>query len=85
MLLSRSLWIAAVALLCLLLAALSGGLSMVFPPVVQIRTVGTTALMAGLLLIGVAVGIDLRESIMARKEIEYEIADLDDEARQVTC
>ena len=83
MLLSRALWLAAVALLCLLLAALSGGLSMIYPPVVQIRTVGTTALLAGLLLIGIAVAIDLTESIMARKEIEYEIADLDDEVRQM--
>jgi hypothetical protein len=83
LLLSRSLWIAAVALLCLLLAALSGGLSMIFPPVVLIRNVGTIALLAGLLLIGVAVAIDLAESILARKEIDYEIADLDDEARQI--
>lgn len=84
-LLSRALWIAAMALLCLLLAALSGGLSMIFPPIVQIRTVGTAALLAGLLLIGIAVAIDLRESILARKEIDYEIADLDHEARQMAC
>jgi hypothetical protein len=41
------------------------------------------ALMAGLLLIGVAVAIDLTESIMDLKEIDYEVADLDDEALQM--
>ncbi len=84
-LLNRSLGLAASALLCLLSAALCGGLSLIFPPVMLIRNAGTFALFAGLVLIGVAVAIDLWESLLARKEIEYEIADLDDEARQLTC
>ena len=83
-LLNRASWLAAVAMLCFLWAVLVGGLSMLFPPVEELKTAGTIGLMAGLLLIGVAVSLVLFESIQARKEISEEIADLDEEARQCT-
>lgn len=82
-LLSRASWLGAVALLCFLLAVLAGGLSMVYPPVRTIRTVGTLGLFLGLLLMTAAVALELVESIMARKEIGEEVADLDEEARQL--
>ncbi len=84
-LLNRASWLAAVALLCFLSAVLIGGLSMLFPPVLEFKAGGTFGLMAGLLLIGVSVFLNLVESIMARTEIGDEIADLDEEARQVAC
>lgn len=74
-------WTAALALQCFLLAVIAGGMSLLYPPVVAIRTLGTAGLLAGLILIGVAVGIDMVESILSRKELEEEIADLDEEAR----
>ncbi len=84
-LLNRASWISAVALLCLLVAVLLGGLSILFPPIVAFRAGGTFGLMLGLLLIGIAVFMNLMESILARSEIGDEIADLDEEARQVAC
>jgi hypothetical protein len=83
--LNRASWLAAVALLSLLIAVLIGGLSMLYPPIVAFKTAGTFSLMAGLLLIAVAVFLNLMESIMARQEIGDEIADLDDDARQLPC
>jgi len=47
--------------------------------------VGTLGLFVGLMLNGAAVALELVESFMGRKEIGDEIADLDEEARQVTC
>ena len=44
---------------------------------------GTTGLGAGLFLMAVAVFLELVESVMARKELLDEIADLDEEARQL--
>ena len=76
-------WLGAVALLFFLSAVMAGGFSLLYPPVRAIRAVGTFGLMAGLLLIAVAVFLELVESIVARKEIGDEIADLDDEARQL--
>lgn len=84
-LLNRASWLAAVALLCLLAAVLIGGLSILYPPVVAFKTAGTFGLMVGLLLIAVAVFMNLMESILARKEIGDEIADLDEEARRSAC
>lgn len=84
-LLNRAAWIAAVALLAFLSAVLVGGLSILFPPIVALRTTGTAGLMGGLILIAVAVLLNLIETVMARVEIGDEIADLDDEARQVAC
>lgn len=84
-LLNRASWISAVALLCLLVAVLLGGLSILFPPIVALRAAGTFGLMLGLLLIAIAVFMNLMESIMARAEIGDEIADLDEEARQAAC
>lgn len=84
-LLNRASWIAALALLAFLSAVLVGGLSILYPPVVAFRTAGTWSLLGGLLLIGIAVLLNLIETIMARKEIGDEIADLDDEARQAKC
>jgi hypothetical protein len=81
-LLNRASWLAAVAMLRFLAAVLIGGLSMLFPPVEELKVAGTTGPMAGLILIGIAVALVLSESIRARTEIGEEIADLDDEARQ---
>jgi hypothetical protein len=55
---------------------------MLYPPVEEFKAAGTMGLMAGLILIGIAVSLVLVESIFTRKEIGGEIADLDDEARQ---
>ncbi len=71
----------AVALLCFLVAVLAGGLSMAYPPVRPIKAVGTIGLLFGLLLIGAAVTLELVESILTRKEIWYEICDLDEETK----
>jgi hypothetical protein len=81
-LLNRASWLAAVALLCLLSAVLAGCLSLVYPPLWAIKAVGTTGLFFGLLLMAAAVSLDLIERILARHEIEEEVADLDDEARR---
>jgi|GEM_PF-2574421 len=82
-LLNRASWISAVALLCFLAAVLAGGLSMAYPPVRAIKTVGSVGLLVGLLLIGAAVLLELIESVLARHEIADEIADLDDEAKRL--
>jgi hypothetical protein len=81
-LLNRASWLGAVALLCFLLAVLVGGLSMAYPPVRALKTLGTVSLFAGLFLVGAAVSLELRETVLTRREIEEEIADLDDEAKQ---
>ncbi len=81
-LLLRASWMAAVALLSFLLAGLAGALSVVYPPVRAIKVVGTAGLLAGLLLMAAAVALELVESIMTRKELWYEIADLDDKVRE---
>ena len=83
-LLNRASWLGAVALLFFLAAVLAGGLSMLYPPVQWIRAMGTIGLGAGLVLMAVAVSLELVESVMARDELEVEIADLDEEARQLS-
>jgi uncharacterized membrane protein required for colicin V production len=80
-LLNRASWLGGVALLCFLSAVLAGWLSLVYPPVQAIKSVGTTGLFFGLLLIAAAVSLELIESVLARHEIEEEVADLDDEAK----
>ncbi len=60
-------WLAALALICFLLSVIAGGLSLLYPPVVPIRTVGTAGLLVGLILIGVAVFLELAESILSRQ------------------
>lgn len=82
-LLNRASWMGALALLSFLLSVMAGGLSLAFPPIRTFKTVGTTGLAVGLLLIAVAVSLELAESIMARREILEEISDLDDEARSL--
>lgn len=74
----------AVALLSLLAAVLAGACSMVYPSLRAIKTVGTVGLVVGLIIITAAVALELAETIMARKEIFEEIADLDDQARHST-
>lgn len=81
-LLNRASCLAAIALLCFLVSVLAGGLSMAFPPIRAYKAVGTTGLASGLVLMAIAVGFELSESILARKEILDEISDLDDEAKQ---
>lgn len=83
-LLNRASWLGAVALLLYLLAVLAGGLSMLYPPVQWIRAVGTIGLGAGIVLMAVAVSLELAELILTRDELEVEIADLDEEARQLS-
>ena len=61
------------------MAVLAGGLSLIYPPLRILKTIGTSGLAAGLLLIATAVTLELVESIMARREIWDEICDLDEE------
>jgi hypothetical protein len=75
-------WLAALALLCFLLAVLVGGLSMIFPPVVWLKAIGTIVLFPGLGLIGAAVLLELVESILGRRELSHAVEDLDDPARR---
>lgn len=74
--------IGAVALLCLLTAVFTGALSLIAPASRLNKIVGTASLLLGLLLMAVAVGLELLETIGARREINNEVADLDDAARQ---
>jgi hypothetical protein len=74
--------VAAVALLCFLSGVQVGWLSLVYPPLRDIKAVGTTGLYLGLLLIAAAMSLDLIESILASNGIEEEVADLDDEAKR---
>jgi len=83
-LINRASWLAAVGLLSFLLAVLAGGLSMVYPPVRGIKVVGSFGLFAGLLFIAAAVCVELWESILARRELHEEVADLDEDARAKT-
>ena len=53
-------------------------------PVRSIKAVGSVGLFVGLLLTAVAVAIELAESVMAREEISDEVADLDEEVRQLS-
>lgn len=84
-LLNRASCLAAIALLCFLAAVLAGGLSLIYPPIRAIKAVGSFGLFLGLLLIAAAVTLELVESWMSRKEIGHEVADLDEEARGLTC
>lgn len=78
-LLHRASCLAAIALLCFLVAVASGGLSLIYPPVRPIKAVGTAGLGLGILLIATAVALELVESYKARDEIWHEIRDLDEE------
>jgi hypothetical protein len=80
-LINRASWLAGVALLCFLISVLVGGLSMVYPPVVTFKGVGTIALFIGLVLIGGAVILQFIESIRAAHEIDEETGDLDGPAK----
>ncbi len=81
-LMSWASWGAAVALLCFILAVLAGGLSVAYPDVRLFKGAGTLSLLLGLVLIGVAVFLELLESVMARGELYEEVADLDAPARR---
>ena len=71
----------AVALLSLLASVLAGALSMIFTTSRTIQFLGTASLVIGLLLVAGAVALEVVETVVARKEIANEIADLDDEAK----
>lgn len=73
----------AVALLSLLGSVFSGALSMIFPSSRTIQLLGTGTLIVGLLLVAAAVTLELVETVIARREITDEIADLDDEAKHL--
>jgi hypothetical protein len=81
-LLTRASWCASAALLGFLTAVLAGGLSMAYPAVVAFKAVGSIGLLAGLLLIGGGVTLELWESVLARHEIGEEVADLDEPAKK---
>jgi len=49
------------------------------------KAIGSVSLLLGLVLMAAAVSLELAESVMARKEILEEIADLDEETRQLAC
>jgi len=83
--LNRASWLGAIALLCLIATVLAGGFSMVYPPIRAFKALGSVCLLFGLLLMAAAVSLEWIESVMARKESGEEIADLDEEARQLAC
>lgn len=72
----------AVALLSLLASVLAGALSMVFPTSRTIQLLGTGSLIVGLMLVAAAVALEVVETVVARKEITNEIADLDEDAKR---
>ncbi len=80
-LINRASWLAGLALLSFLASVLVGGLSMVYPPVLELKGVGTIALFLGLMLMFAAVVLELFESVLARHEIDEETGDLDGPAR----
>lgn len=73
--------LAAVALLCFLLAVLAGGLSILNPPFRFYKLAGTIGLFGGLILMAGAVWLELAEILTARHELGDELADLDDHIR----
>ena len=77
----RASTLAAVALLCFLLAVLAGGLSILNPPFRAYKAVGTIGLFGGLILMAGAVSLELAEILTARHELGDELADLDDHIR----
>jgi len=81
MLMSRASALAALGLLCFLLAVLAGGLSILQPPQRAYKVIGTVGLFSGLVLIAAAVALGLVEIVLARHELGDEIADLDDHVR----
>jgi len=74
--------LAAGALLCFLAAILAGGFSMLFPPVVAIKYLGTIGLFVGLVQIAMAVSLEIAELVLARHELPYEVGDLDEPVKQ---
>lgn len=81
-LLNRAAWLAGGALLAFITAVVAGGLNMAFPAVGAFKAVGAVGLLAGFLLIGGGVLLELWESVLTRHEIKSEVADLDEPARQ---
>jgi hypothetical protein len=81
-LMNRASWLAAVALLCFIVAVLAGGLSMAYPPVRIFKWVGTAGLGVGLVLIGSALVLELVESILAERDHLEEVGDLDDPVKE---
>ncbi len=80
-LMHRASVLAAVAELCFLLAVLSGGLSMLYPPQRIFKFTGTVGLFLGLGVMGGAVALEIIEIVLARDEVGHESADLDDRVR----
>jgi hypothetical protein len=74
-------WLAAVSLMCFVLAVIAGGFSMAYPHLHHCKWFGTGGLLIGLTSMGVAVFLELVESVLARHELSEEIGDLDDAAR----
>jgi hypothetical protein len=80
-LMNRASAVAAIALMCFLLAVLAGGVSILVPRWIYFKYLGTAGLLAGLVLVASAVLIEIYEIILARHELHEETADLDDHAR----
>jgi hypothetical protein len=81
MLMNRASCLAAVALLCFLVAVLAGGMSILQPPQRAYKFIGTASLFSGLILIAAAVALGIVETVLSRHELGDEIADLDDHVR----
>jgi hypothetical protein len=80
-LMNRASGLAAMALMCFLVAVLAGGMSMLYPSLRLYKFIGTAGLFLGLILIAGAVSHELAEIILSRHELGDEIADLDDPVR----
>lgn len=78
-------WVAACALVILILPIIAGLLSLAFPEFITLKEIGLFCLVLGMCLIGGGVALELSESIVARHEIREELADLDEEARKCDC
>jgi hypothetical protein len=78
-------WMAACALLTLILPIIAGLLSLAFPEILALKKIGLYFLVAGMCLIGGGVALEFWESVVARHEIREEMADLDEEAKKCAC
>lgn len=77
-LINRASWLAAIALLCFILAVLAGGFSVMYPPIRYFKWIGTAGLICGLTLIGAALFLEISESVLAEHDHAEEVGDLDD-------
>jgi hypothetical protein len=74
-------WVATVALECFLASVLAGGINMVYPSLPLVTGIGVVGLFTGMVLMGIALALELFESVLSRGEIVDEVNDLDEPAR----